>query len=217
MLWLWILGNLAVLIIILCQLRLRVQAEFGDTVSADLFVGFIRIRLVPSADDKQKTEPTEKKPASGNLKEKVKTIPKPSASDIQDAYRTLKPVFCQALRRTRRGIRIDPLDLSVVFSGREDPAQTAELYGYANAAVWTVMPALETLLVIPDPHIRIDMDFDALETRVRGTLGFGMRIGTLLLIAFGTAVPVLRYFRKYLKRKRLETSIAKQAAEVSAA
>ena len=217
MIWLWILGGIAVLIAGICLLRLRVQMEFGDAVSADLYIGFFHTRLFPAAGEKKEKEPAPEKTQKSALQEKLKTIPKPSADDIKDAYRTLKPVFLRTLHRTRRGIRIHPLEISLILGGREDPAQAAEYYGYANAAVWTVMPALESLLVIPEPHIHIGMDFDAAKTKLRGTIGAGMRVGTLLVLALGIAIPVIRWFTKYRKRKQTENKTEKQPLEASAA
>ena len=50
----------------------------------------------------------------------------------------------RTLRRTCRRTRIDPLEVGVIFAG-DDPADTAQTYGYANAALWTLMPKLEEL------------------------------------------------------------------------
>ena len=38
-----------------------------------------------------------------------------------------------------------------MLPGAMDPAGAAELYGYINAGMWTVMPQLEQLTRIPDP------------------------------------------------------------------
>ncbi|MFR7893201.1 MAG: hypothetical protein ACLU38_03110 [Dysosmobacter sp.] len=59
------------------------------------------------------------------------------------------PPLKKALRRTRRGMRIDPMDVSVILGGQAEPADAAQLYGELHGAVWTGMPVLEQLLVIP--------------------------------------------------------------------
>ena len=59
----------------------------------------------------------------------------------------------RTLRRTCRRTRIDPLEVGVIFAG-DDPADTAQTYGYANAALWTLMPKLEELFYILIIHIR---------------------------------------------------------------
>ena len=57
----------------------------------------------------------------------------------------------KALNRTRRGVRIDPLDLSVILGGQTEPADAARLHGELHGAVWAGMPVLERLLVILIP------------------------------------------------------------------
>ena len=102
-----------------------------------------------NAAGNQKTGKPKKEPK--DLAEAAKKIPKPKLEDLQDAARTLWPAAKKALRRTRRGIRVDPLRLSATLGGAEDPAAAAELYGGLHALVWTGMPALEKLVVIRDP------------------------------------------------------------------
>lgn len=221
MLWLWILGIALLLFLLLCLLRVGVRIHLGQQTTAFLLIGPLRIQLIPSAKDKKPSETKKRTSTEGEQKsnaavEKLKSIPKPNWEDVKDAYRTLKPVALKALRRTRRGIRIHPLDISVILGGREDPAQTAEYYGYAQAAVWTAMPVLEQLLVIPEPAIHIGMDFEADKTQVQGTVGIGIRIGTLLVLAFGVAVPAVRWFMKYYKRKKAESKTNHQPAQAPA-
>lgn len=66
--------------------------------------------------------------------------------------------------------------------------------------VWTVMPALEQLLVIPHPHIHVGVDFDVGKTRLDGTAAITIRLGTLAAVALGAGIPVLRWFLKLQKR-----------------
>ena len=116
------------------------------------------------------------------------------------------------LRRAGRRIRIDPLDLSFVF-GDENPVNTAQWYGWANTAVWTVMPWLEKTVHMPDPRIHMEMDFNATQTKVSGTVGASYRIGDLLAIGFAAAGPLLRFAIPFLKKQRaIKKAAAKQAA-----
>ncbi|WP_292919863.1 DUF2953 domain-containing protein [Oscillibacter sp. CAG:155] len=94
------------------------------------------------------------------------------------------------------------MNLSVTVGGAEDPAQAAETYGILEMVVWTVMPPLEQFLVVPDPHIHVGVDFDAGKNRVDGTAAVTIRLGTLLAVALGAGIPVLRWLMKYQKRKQ---------------
>ncbi len=89
----------------------------------------------------------------------------------------------------------------MVFAG-EDPADTAQTYGYANAALWVVMPELEELFHIPKPSICLSMDFDRTETRAEGTVGVSLRVCDLIAIALTLALPVGKWLRRYRRAHR---------------
>ena len=120
--------------------------------------------------------------------------------DIRSALPAVWESLKRGLRKTRQRLRIDPMRLSVCFGG-DDPAQTAETYGWANAAMWTVMPELEKLINMPDPHVHLETDFNAPDTRVSGEVGLSFRIGDLLAIGFAFAGPALRWFMAFRKEK----------------
>ena len=208
MLGLWItLAVLLVLGILLWRLRLGVYIAFGgEQVRADLTIGPFRVRLAPSKETKKPPQETKKpgkpKKEPKDLTETAKKVPKPTLEDIRDAIQTLWPASKKALRRTRRGIRIQPLRLAVTLGGAEDPAAAAELYGGLHALIWTGMPALEQLLVIPDPAIHLGIDFDAAKTRAEGEIGLSIRLGTLIAVGAQLALPAMGWLRRFLQRRR---------------
>lgn len=156
--------------------------------------------------DTEPNRPPKGKPAR-------KAFPKPSFGEIREALQTLWPPLKKALNRTRRGVRIDPLDLSVILGGQTEPADAARLYGELHGAVWAGMPVLERLLVIPHPHIHLDVDFTAEETKLQGTVGISARIGTLLRIGMTAAIPVLRWLLAYLKKKKQQAPVGKDESD----
>lgn len=220
MAWYWIvLIVLAALLLLLCLTRVGALATIEpDSFQLDAKIGPIAIRILPTKKkapkqkrQKQKPAATEKK-AQGvaasetaekpTAKKSKKPLPKPTLEDIKDAVATLWPPLKRALRRTRRGIRIKPLKLSVTVGAERDPASGAELYGYLHCGIWTAMPMLEKLLVIPDPHIHVGIDFDTPNTAVEGTVGISIRIGTLLMVAIGVGIPALRWFLRFQKKQK---------------
>lgn len=219
MIWLWILGVLAALILLLCWTRVGIHVVLQrENTSVDAKIGLFHIRLLPG---KERTEKAEKKPQKPKKEraakpdKKKKALPKITLADIKDAVHTLAPPLKRALSRTRRGIRLRPLDLRMTLGGSEDPAAAAEQYGYLHAGVWTVMPVLEELLVIPDPYIHVGIDFEARETVLEGEVGISVRIGTLLAVGFGMAIPALRWFLRFQKRQKQRPKT--EAAEAAAA
>ena len=88
------------------------------------------------------------------------------------------------------------------LGGAEDPAAAAELYGGLHALIWTGMPALERLVVIPDPAIHLGIDFDAAKTQAEGELGLSIRLGTLIAVGAQLALPAIGWIRRFLRRRR---------------
>lgn len=218
---LWIaLAVLLALGIALWRLRLGVRVAFGPAgASADLGVGPVHIRLAPRPETAvKKTEKPGKDKRSGkDLSAAAKKFPRPTAADLRDAWRTLGPPMNRALERTRRSIRVAPLRLSVTLGGAEEPADAAELYGLLNALVWTVMPTVERLVDVPDPGVRVGVDFDAPRTRAEGEIGLSLRLGTLIAVGLTAGLPALKWLKTYLKRHGPRRSAPKAAEERPAA
>lgn len=199
MIWLWILGVILALLLLLLMTRVGVRGAMKDGVlTLDARFGLFSFRILP-AKEKTAEEPKQKKKA-----EKPRTGKKAkfTFADICDAARTLWPPLKRALGRTRRGVRVYPLTLSLTLGAAEDPAKGAQNYGYLNGAVWTFMPVLEQLLVIPEPSIHIGLDFDTAETHWEGTFGLSARIGTLLGVVLTVAVPGIKWFLRWNKKKK---------------
>ena len=212
---LWILGILLALLVLLCLTRVGVYAVLGDALALDAKIGPFRIHILPGKKQDKKKEKRAKEPKeaekSEEKAEKKPCFPKPSMADIREAVSVLWPPLKRALNRTRRGVRIHPMDLCVTLGGQEDTAAAAQLYGEAHAGVWAVMPVLERLLVIPEPHIHIGIDFNASETKVEGELGVTARVGTLLAVGATVAFPALKWFLRYRKKQKKQPPEPKAA------
>lgn len=198
-----VLAVLAALLALLGRIRLGVLVDLGEIVAVDAAAGPLRFRIIPSR--KLKREKPKKEKPKKEKKDRgtpAKKIPRPTAEDLKTAWAMLWPPLCRALERTRRGLTIRPMRLSAVLPGRDDPASAAENYGKLNAAVWAVMPRLEQWVDIPEPSIHVGLDFDADKPVFRGKLGVSMRLGTLLAIGFGMAVPALKWFLRFCKAHR---------------
>ena len=214
MIALWILGILVLLLVWLCLTRVgaRVTLSGGSTV-VDAKFGLFRFRVFPGKKkSKPSKEETTEKPEKPKEKKEKQPLPKPTLTDIRDAVRTLWPPLKRALNRTRRGIRIHPLTVSLILGGADDPAAAAEQYGYLQAAIWTGMPVLEKVLDIPEPSIHTDIDFDAPKPLIEGTLGVTARIGTLLGVGLGIAIPALRWFLRFRKKAKEKPPAPQPAA-----
>lgn len=210
---LWVLGILLCAVLILCQLRIGVQVVYqGGTVRVDVRLGPVSFPIVSPQERPQKAEAQPAEQSGAQSAERTgRTLPKIGLEDVRDAAAALWQPLKRALDRTRRGIRIDPFRISLILGGAADPAETAERYGYLQAAIWTGMPVLERILQIPDPQIHTDIDFDAGNTVMEIRLRISARIGTLLGVAAGIAVPVIRWFLN-VRKKQAKTAPARQPA-----
>ena len=100
--------------------------------------------------------------------------------------------------RAGKHLCVDPLELSAVIGG-SDPAEVAQRFGAANAAVWSLMPQAEEIIHIPDPAIHLDMDYNAPHTAVSGTVGLSFRVGNMIEFIVAAAIPLLRWYKTYRK------------------
>jgi len=219
--FLWIIFVILLVLWLLFRLRLGIYAAFGETLRVDVLAGPFKIQVLP-AKPKKKEKPKKKseakkkqKPTSG-AEEPQSKKPKISLEDIKSAANALLPPLKRALERTRRSIRVKPLDFSITVGGEDDPASAAELYGYIHMGVWTGMPVLEQLLVIPDPHIHVGIDFQAQKTELHGEAGLTIRLGTLVAIAFGVGIPALKWFLQFKKKQQPAAADQTQAQKPAA-
>lgn len=202
----WMLA--AALVTLLCLTRVGVWGAYDreKTLRLSLRVGWLKIRLLPGKKKKtpakSKKKKESKKPKKKEPDEAAKKKLSFTREDIEDALRTLLPALGRALGRTRRGLRIRPLRLWLALGGQEDPAASAQLRGRIEAAVWGGMPRLERLLDIRDVSIHTEVDFESPAPVIEAEAGLTFRIGTLLALGFGLAVPALRWFLRFRKRAK---------------
>lgn len=198
-----ILGILILLAVLLSRIRLGVRLSWEPgTLTAEAAIGPARIRLYPPVKPKKESQPQPAAKKTDQPQQKKRTsFPKPTAEDVR-----------LALERTRRGIRVTPLEICITVGGGEDPAAAAQLYGWLHTAVWTIMPALEQLVHIPEPAIHIGIDFDADTTVSSGKVGIFLTLGTLISVALRIGIPVIKFLTAYMKRSQNANPEVKQTA-----
>lgn len=207
---LWIFGILAVLIILILLLCLtwvgiRVHLTREEQV-VDVRIGWLQFRIYPARKKEKRAKKEQKKAmkaSESGKTERKRSLPKFKLADLKDAVRTLWPPLKKALEQTRKGIRVDPLDLSVTLGGEKDPADAAKWYAYLHAGMWTGMPLLEKVIDIPDPHIHVGLSFRESNVILEGDTALKAHVGTLLRAAFGIGIPALRWFLQWKKQQTL--------------
>lgn len=217
MLLLKILGAVLGLTLLLMLLRVGVEAAFGEGgTRVWLRIGLLRFRIVPAKKKPKQEKKTEKKPETAKKAAKpAEKKRKLTLAEWKKGAELLLPALYKALRRTRRAIRVQPLRLHITLGG-DDPAAVGQRYGWGQALLWTVMPQAEQLLTIPDPHIRLDADFDGGGSRCEGEVGVRFRIGSMLLISLALLPPMLRWLRLLRAAKDAEAATAKPEKQTAA-
>ena len=216
---LYIILGILLLLFLLSLLRIGIRAELGEETRLTVIAGPARIQVLPKAEKpKREKKPKKKKaeaPPPPTEEKKKKKLPL-TAQDVK----TLLPAVWQSLkgglRKTRQRLRIDPLTLSASLPGAEDPAGAAELYGYINAGMWTVMPQLEQLTNIPDPHLHVEVDFDGVELKLTGTVGAMMQLRDLFTVGTAFAKPLIRWFFALRRRQSAQEKARAKAEKKSA-
>lgn len=203
----YILGGVLVLLVAIWLLRVGAEIAFGEQLRVTLVIGPKKLVLLPKPDRKKKEK---KKAPVKSAEEKGKKEKKKLPFTFEDV-RSVAPVVFEALKKAlgkiRRRMRVDPLTVSISFGG-EDPVKVAQMYGWTNTAVWTMMPPLEQLIHIPDPHIHLETDYQSLSVKAQGRVGVKFRVGDLIVIGLTLALPLLRWYldRRKLQRAQGETS-----------
>lgn len=207
------------LAVLLGRTRIGFRAAFGeDGVRGHVTFGPFRFQVLPAGKDGAEGAggdagaARKKKPKKKPPRPERKGPFRPTFAQIQDGIRVLAPAAKRALRRTRRSLRVDPLNFRWTLGGARDPAAAAEHCGQAQAGLWTVMPALERLVDIPDPRIHIGLDFDAEEDRLRGEAGASIPIWALLAAAGDLGIPALRWYTGLRKENHTTGTRAAPAA-----
>mgnify|MGYP007003801905 CR=1 FL=1 len=188
-----------VLLIILLVLWLISLIRIGGRVSygeAGLFAaalaGPFRIQILPAKPKKKKPgkKPKKEKPP---VAEKHKKEPEEGQPGALSRLMKLLPVVGQACGALKRKIRIDDLDLELIWGG-SDPAAIALGYGQANAVLGMIWPIFDHNFKVKHHSFQIGLDYDrpapAVEVRAAVTLtvgqifALGIRYGVKVLITW---------------------------------
>ena len=198
----FILAVVVLVLLLIGQVRVGGRAEFNaQGFFLWIRLGRFQIKILPM-------KPKEKKPAKPKQpkekKPKKAKPPTPLPEKIGGALeyaQTLLPVALKAAKRMWHGLRVDVLELELTAGG-SDPADTAMLYGQANAALGALWVPLTKAFHVKDGTARVKLDFDAPGTTVYGQASLSVKIGTAVWIGLRAGMAAL--FGVLAARKRLK-------------
>ena len=124
-------------------IRIGGRVSYGESgVFVFLLLGPVKLQLFPAAKEPEGNwKPREKKAKKKKapVAEKHKKEPKEGQPGTLSRLMKLLPVVGQACGALKRKIRIDDLDLKLIWGG-SDPAAIALGYGQANAGETPLVP-----------------------------------------------------------------------------
>lgn len=186
---------LKVLLIILLVLWLISLIRIGGRVrygQEGLFVtalaGPLRIRLLPMKKPGKKKKPKKEKKPKKKPKEK-KPRPEGQPGTLARLMQVL-PVAAQAAGRLKRKIRIDDLELSLIWGGA-DAASIALGYGRANAALGMLWPLLDHNFKVKRHAFQVELDYGRTEPAVELTAAVTITIGQITALSVHYGVKAL--------------------------
>ena len=211
----WILlAAIVLLLLLVCLTPVGIYAAYnGGEFLLRLLMGPWHVDLYPPKEKPKKRAPKkEEKEVPEKAEPKMK---RPNREQIRYTLHVLPPLLKKAVGRTRRRILVSPLRCQVVFAG-EDPADVANRYGKAQALVSALFPALERLVRIKDPAIRLSTDYEGERTEAEGEIGVRIRIGDILIIGISAAAGLIRWLIGY-QRRAAPTEKEKEKQQAQAA
>lgn len=171
-------------------IRVGGRVKYGE---AGLFVtalaGPFKIQILPVKPKKKKLrkKPKKEKPPAA---EKHKEKPKEGQPGTLSRLMKLLPVVGQACGALKRKIRIDDLELELIWGGT-DPAAIALGYGQANAALGMLWPIFDHNFKVKHYNFQIGLDYDRRTPAVELRAALTLTVGQIFVLGVHYGVKAL--------------------------
>lgn len=194
---------LKVLLVILAVLWLISLIRVGGRVgygaaglSATALAGPFKIQLLPAKErqKKEKRPKKERKPKKEKKPGEKKPKPEGQPGTLSRLMKLL-PVVGQACGALKRKIRIDDLELELIWGGA-DAAAIALGYGQANAALGMIWPLFANNFKVKRHSFQIGMDYGAAQPRVELQAAVTMTVGQIVTLGVHYGVKALAVWIK---------------------
>ncbi len=163
------------------MIRLGGRLKYGEAgFSVHILAGPVKIQVLPAPPRKpKKAKPQKEKKPGPETPAKPKPEGRPGT--LQRVMSVL-PRILDAVGALKRRIRIDDVDLTLIWGGT-DPASIAIGYGRANAALGALWPLVENNFKVKRRSLDIRMDYGRTEPAVEVTAAFTLTLGQVLTLA----------------------------------
>ena len=187
---------LKVLLIILLVLWLISLIRIGGRVrygQAGLFaaalVGPFKLQILPMKPKKEKTPKKENKARKEKTPKEKKPAPEGQPGTLSRLMKLL-PVAAQFCGSLKRKIRIDNLELELIWGGG-DPASVALGYGQANVVLGMLWPVFDHNFKVKRHSFQIGMDYSAARPAVELQAAVTLTVGQIVALGVRYGVKAL--------------------------
>lgn len=187
-----ILAAVVLLLAALSLVRLGGRAVYGpEGFSAFVLAGPVKIRLYPAKPKDRQKPPKKEKPGK---KPREKEPSKPDGEDgpgTLSRVRQLLPVLAEAAGALKWKIRIDRLDLTVIW-GAEDAASAALGYGKAQAFLGMIWPLIDHNFNVKHCDWNVEVDYHRPKPQFAADAALTLTVGQLVSFAVRYGVKLLK-------------------------
>ena len=200
---LWVLGIIALVLLVLWFLPLRLRLRYDETGgTVTVQIGLIALRIYPPKPKKEKAKKAKKSQteAPEEAEEPKEETKKRDIGGLIPLFRELIGLGIEALECLLRHLTVTDLtvQLAVATQGK-DPAAAAIKYGAGWSAVGALTPFLEQHFRIKSRKIDVSMDPNAAEDRIFASGTLHIFLGELLHLGLHYGI---RGLKLYLRTKK---------------
>lgn len=223
---LYIILGIIALIVILCSVKVKITAEYGEAFSLDVKWLFVKAHIFPQTEEQKakkaakKAKKEEKKKKKKPEKEKPKKEEKPSepkSNIFKDFYEnqgfgaTVELIQTAAAQlggfmgSIYRAFVIENLKLLLKVSSGDDAARNAVKYGKVCSAVYPSMGFICSNMKVKKYEVNVVPDFISQENKAQFALSLSVRpiklTNAVVVLAFRLLFKVLLKLLKGSKKK----------------
>ena len=213
---LYIILGIIALIVILCSVKVKITAEYGDSFSLDVQWLFIKLHIFPQTEEEKAKREAKKAKNEEEKKEEDKPS-EPKKNIFKEFYEnqgfgaTVELIQTAAAQlggfmgSIYRAFVIENLKLLLKVSSGDDAAQNAIKYGKVCSAVYPSMGFICSNMKVKKYEVNVVPDFISQENKAQFALSLSVRpiklTNAVVVLAFRLLFKVLLKLLKGSKKK----------------
>ena len=186
MLWLYILLGIVLFVVLVMFIPITLRASYKEGFWCAVYIGFVKLQLVPAKPKKEKKKKKAKKQTSKTEQPKKKEEKKPSLVKkygiewLLNLIKKVAELAVSALQDFFSHILVKKLSLSISVAG-DDAADTAIKYGKYCAIVYPAVGTIVRVVKCKSYGVDINPNFSE-KTETEINFDFAARVFTFRLI-----------------------------------